>query len=129
MTYQSDPNYLNATEQEKKWFDHFHETKDALAATHAAYRMNGDDSARTYSKSVIARPHISALIKSYCTAQPTLPTIEELKYMYLDIARDGNATPRDKLAALVAYERLAGFTVKGKPLNTPTDDPFAGIDD
>jgi hypothetical protein len=49
--------------------------------------------------------------------------------MYLDIARDGNATPRDKLAALVAYERLAGFTVKGKPIATPTDDPFAGIDD
>ena len=129
MTHKDDPNYLNATEQEKKWFDLFVESKDLLAATHGAYRMNGDDSARSYGKSVIARPHMAALIKSYCTPQSDLPTAEDLKRMYIDITRDGNATVRDKLTALQAYERLAGFTVKGKPIATPTDDPFAGIDD
>jgi hypothetical protein len=129
MTYQNDPNYLNATDQERKWFDLFYQDKDMLAATKGAYRVNGDDSARAYGKSVLARKHIAELIRTYCTQQPSLPSAEELKFMYLDIARDGNATPRDKLAALVAYERLAGFTVKGKPIATPTDDPFAGIDD
>ena len=130
MSYQNDQNYLRATEQERQWFDLFYESKDVTAATKGAYRVTTDDSARTYGKSVIARKHISELIKAYCTTQSALPTPEELKRLYIEIANNGNATPRDKLAALLAYERLCGFTVKGKPsANNPESDPSAGIDD
>lgn len=130
MSYREDQNYLSATEQEKKWFDLYYESKDSIAATKGAYRVTTDDSARTYSKSILARKHIVELIKAYCTTQSQLPTPDELKRLYIEIANNGNATPRDKLAALLAYERLCGFTVKGKPpAATPDDDPFAGIDD
>lgn len=128
MTFKEDQNYLSATEQEKKWFDHFFESRDPRAATQAAYRVTTDESADAYSKQVMKRVHIDTLIKTWVVPKPPLPTVDDLKRLYIDLSKDTNATVRDRLTALNSYERLSGFIVKGKPL-APQEDDLAYIND
>ena len=129
MSYKDSPQYGQCTDQEKKWFDHFYESRDITAATKAAYDVTTDDSARTYARTVMSRERIKLLIAEFCIQPKGLPSVDDLKHRYIDIAEDKNADARTKLAALAAYERLCGFTVKGKPTAPPIDDdPFAGLD-
>lgn len=129
MTFKEDQNYLSATDQEKKWFDHFFETRDPKAATYAAYRVTTDESASAYAKQVMSRVHMATLITDYVVTKPALPTIDDLKRLYIEISKDKNATVRDRLTALNSYERLCGFVVKGKPVTPPQDDDFSEISD
>ena len=130
MTYKDDQNYLNCTAQEKVWFDSFYETREPVAATEAAYRVNSKESAQAYAKKVMERDHIKALIASYVTQPVALPTIDDLKRKYIALSEDSGATVRDKLTALQAYERLCGFTVRGKPTpQSPDEDDLDDIND
>lgn len=125
--YRQHPLYAQCTDQEKKWFDAYVETRDIQAATYHAYRVNSDESARAYAKTVMARKHISALIDEFCSPVKPLPTLEDLKRLYIDISDMPNATPREKLMALNSYERLCGFG-KSKNANPDTsDDPLDDI--
>lgn len=129
MTFKEDQNYLSATDQEKKWFDHFFESRDRLAATYAAYKVSNDESAAAYSGQIMKRMHIAALIKDHMVPVEPLPTIDDLKRLYIEISKDKNATVRDRLTALNSYERLCGFVVKGKPVLPPQEDDFSEISD
>lgn len=127
--YHLDPNYAKCTEQEQRWFDHFFESRDMLAATYTAYRVKNDDSARAYGRSVIARAHIKALIDAYCTQPKPMPTLEDLKRLYLDISELPSATPGEKLKALNSYERLCGFDRASKDAVNDPKDEYDPLDD
>lgn len=126
MDYKQSPHYSVCTSQEKRWFDSFVETRDLVGATYAAYKVTSDDSARAYGKSVMSRPHIQALIDEFCTIPKPLPTVEDLKRMYIDISELDGATPREKLMALNSYERLCGFA---KDKKAPVTEEFDSLDD
>lgn len=125
--YRLDPNYAACTDHEKIWFDHFLQYRDLEAATYAAFNVSNKESARTYGRTVKARKHIAALIQEYCTPPKSMPTLDELKQKYLDIAELANATPREKLMALNSYERLCGFAKNLKP--TVPEDEYDPLDD
>ena len=129
MSYKDSKHYAECTEQERRWFDSFYLNRDILAATQDAYEVSSVDSARSYARTVMSRERIKALISEFCVHSKGLPSAEDLKHKYIEISEDKNADARTKLAALAAYERLCGFTVKGKPTAPPIDDdPFAGLD-
>ena len=113
--YRESPNYVKATAQERNWFDIFIASNNELTATLAAYKVNGDDSARAMGRKVANRDHIAALIAEFCTVDQPLPTLDELKREYIGIARNANSTPREQLMALNSYERLCGWGKSAKP--------------
>jgi hypothetical protein len=123
--YKQSDDYIRATPQEQQWFDVFFETKDIKAASYAAFRVKTDESAYSYGRKVMSRPHIDSLIRTFTVPDVPLPTQDDLRRLYFEISRVPTATPREKLMALTAYERVSGFN-KVKPAIT---DEFDILDD
>jgi hypothetical protein len=124
--YHDSADYKQATPQEQKWFDVFHDTGDIQAASYSAFRVTSDESARSYGRRVMQRGHIEALIRDFTVPPVPLPSQEQLRRLYFDIYRVPTATPREKLMALSAYERVSGF---GKKQPDPEPDEFDPLDD
>lgn len=104
--------YLEATEQEQKWFQHYLINKNGLAATFHAYKNQTEDSAKSYTRTVMGRARIKGLIEKYIVIAPPLPTMEDLRERYIAIADNPEASMREQLQALAAYERVSGFQKK-----------------
>ena len=56
-----------------------------------------------------------------------LPTVEDLRHGYIDIANDPVATIRERLQALIAYEKLSGFNKPQEATDPATVDPLENI--
>jgi hypothetical protein len=131
FNYRGSVQYITATKQEQIWIDTFATTGDIIKATVAAYDFQDEDNTaviENYAKSVAGREKIKTLIASYGEKQEVhLPTLEELRERYIEIADNGSATIREKLQALIAYERVSGFNkVKPKPEGYDTLDDITG---
>jgi GTP1/Obg family GTP-binding protein len=125
-SYRQDARYLTATKQEQIWLDSFHSTGDIVEATRNAYNVT-DETVETYAKSVAARGKIANLINDYTRkTMSNFPTIDELRGLYMDIANAGSATIRERLQALIAYERVSGYS-KQKPKEDEGFDPLDDI--
>jgi len=116
--------YLEATEQEQKWFQHYLINKNGLAATFHAYQT--EDSAKSYTRTVMGRARIKGLIEKYIVIVPPLPTVQDLRQRYIDIANDPASNIRERLQALTAYERVSGFN-KQAPAKDDEFDPLQDI--
>jgi hypothetical protein len=55
------------------------------------------------------------------------PSVEDLRREYIDIANDPAATIRERLQALIAYEKLSGFNKPPKPEDAAAFDPLDDI--
>lgn len=112
MSFTLDQRYIDSTDKEKRFLDEYSLDRDIARATLTAYDIIGDrEKARRYGLAVLSRPRIAGLVADYLTEvkEKVLPTREDLRALYMDIFSNSASTIREKLQALVAYERISGF--------------------
>jgi hypothetical protein len=122
-----DPRFKNRTERERVFLSRYAVDQDIVAATMMAYDMKDRDKARIYGLGILKKEEIAAIVRDHITIKGReLPTQEQLRQFYMDIFHNGASTIREKLQALVAYERASGFN-KTAPKNA--DNGWDPLDD
>lgn len=112
MNFHSDERYIQATEKEQCFLNEYAIDRDVARAIIKCYELIGDREAqRRYGLSVMARERVAGIIRDYLSVvvEKTLPTRDELRHHYMDIFNNSASTVREKLQALMAYERISGF--------------------
>lgn len=122
--YEQTVEFKSLTQQQQKWWIHYYEHRDVFSATLHAY-ATVPENAKSYGNSVAAGKNMSVLIDRYCRVK-TLPSVEDLRAMYIKIFEEPNEHSRVRLQALTAYERVSGFS---KPPKAKEDDTFSPMDD
>ena len=128
-TLTSDERFFVCTPQEQLFLREFAVDQDLIRSTKAAFKVQTDEQARTYGLTVLGRDRIKGLVRDHVVKrqESTLPTVEELRHLYMDLYHVPAATVREKLQALTAYERVSGYNKPKQKGNT--DDGFSALDD
>ena len=126
-----DERFLRCTVLEQNWLLEFAVDHDLIRATKAAFNVKTDEQARSYGLSVMGRDRVAGLLRDYILkrSENTLPTVDELRHLYMDLYHIPAATVREKLQALTAYERVSGFQRKSKEKDNSNGSTFSILDD